>query len=331
MALHVSLAPFQGITGKDYRRAFVQHFPGLDAVYAPFISGVHPQKPNPTKFTDVLPRLLTNVQTVPQFVSTDSQEVIAIGKLLYDHGYEHINWNMGCPFSRLANKMRGCGILPYPDEINRLLDKIIPDLPLKLSIKCRLGYRKNDELFHVLEVFNDYPLHKVIIHPRTGNQLYKGDVHLGVFGDCAKISKHKVVYNGDIYHAKRFVELQEMFPQTDHWMVGRGALINPFLPAEMKGVKPTDIEKRKLLKGFHDNLMQDMSEFCKHEKKLLGQLKAVWYYLSGAFSGGENLFQSLKVCADSHSYINFVDEMLQLPFANHNQTEWYWKNGLKHV
>lgn len=331
MNSNISLAPFQGITTKVYRNAFARHFPGLDRVFAPFISGVHPEKVNLSVFEDVLPFRENEVETIPQFVSIDHREVIAIAATLADAGYEHINWNMGCPFSRLANKKRGCGILPFPDTIRTLLDEIMTGIPVKLSIKTRLGYRNADELGKVLQVLNDYPIHELIIHPRIGLQRYKGDTNPEGFARYMELSRIPVTYNGDIYHATRYNELQARFPAVKSWMVGRGALINPFLPAQIQGISLSDSEKRERIAGFEQEVFSGIQNRVNNEKKLMGQMKAVWYYMNGVFSGGKQYFQGLKVCEDSRSYRKFADDIVQLPFASDEEIETYWKLGLKHI
>lgn len=331
MMLNISLAPFQGITTKVYRNAFARHFPGLDRAFAPFISGVHPEKVNLSKFDDVLPVNENVITTIPQFVSINSQEILAIAEALADNGYTHINWNMGCPFSRIANKMRGCGILPYPDTVRKLLDEIMPKIPLKLSVKTRLGYRHPGELTHLLPVLNDYPLHELIIHPRIGTQRYKGDADAKAFAAYLQSSRIPVTYNGDIYHATRFGSLQSGFPQLQSWMVGRGALINPFLPAQIKGIPLDEKQKRACMTGFHNEVFNGIQMRVRNEKKLTGQMKAVWYYMHGVFSGGKHLFRSMKVCEDPQSYCKFAQEMMQLPFATDDEIENHWKDELKHI
>ncbi len=331
MTSNISLAPFQGITTKVYRNAFARHFPGIDRVFAPFISGVHPEKVNLSLFDDVIPVEENPVETIPQFVSIDSKEVLAVAATLAGEGYDHVNWNMGCPFSRLANKQRGCGILPFPDTIRFLLDDIMPQIPLKISIKTRLGYRSPDELEKVLEVFNDYPIHELIIHPRIGLQRYKGDTNPEGFARYLQMSRIPVTYNGDIFHATRYRELQSRFPSVKSWMVGRGALINPFLPAQMKGIHLTDSEKRERITAFGEEVFSGIGNRVKNEKKLMGQMKAVWYYMNGVFSGGIQYFHAMKVCEDSQSYRKFADDLIQLPFASDNEIENYWKHGLKHI
>lgn len=331
MPLYISLAPFQGITGKVYRNAFARHFPGLDDVYAPFISGLHPDKVPLSKFSDVLPVKDHAILTVPQFVSVNAAEIIAIAQTLEQEGYIHINWNMGCPFSRIAHKKRGCGILPYPDTIRVLLDEIMPRIPLALSIKTRLGYYNPDEIFKVIEVLNEYPVHRLIIHPRIGLQRYKGDTRPKVFGQCLSLSKIPLVYNGDIFHVSRYRQLQALFPDTTQWMVGRGALINPFFPSQIKGIILDEKDKTERIKAFHQELFEGLIVPGLPEKKILGRMKAVWYYLHGLFLGGKQYFEAMKVCEDSQSYTKFAQSLMQLPLASDEEIEHHWKFGLKHV
>ncbi len=331
MSVQLSLAPFLGITSKIYRNTFARHFQGLDQVYAPFISGVHPEKANISKFSDVLPFDQNMVSTVPQFISTDAREVLAVAHILKEEGYKRINWNMGCPFSRLANKKRGCGILPYPDEIKRMLDVVMPSIALELTIKTRLGYYQVTELPKVIEVFNQYPLKELIIHPRTGTQLYTGKTHLDQFAYCLSLSTIPVTFNGDIYHSRRYNELQQAFPGVKSWMLGRGVLINPFLASQIKGIEPDQEQKREAIIAFHQEYFTRLEESATNQRKMLGQMKAIWYYMSGLFSNGKQFFDAMKVCQDRKSYLNFAQELLQQPFATNDEIEYYWMNYLKHV
>lgn len=152
------LAPFQGITDKIYRNAFASNFGGVDKMYTPFVSGTGTSMIKPSKLKELLPVDENIISTIPQIISTNAKEILLFAQSMLNHGYDHINWNLGCPFSRLANKKRGCGILPFPDELKKLLDEFFPQLSIGFSIKTRLGYYKPDEIYKVIEVFNDYPL-----------------------------------------------------------------------------------------------------------------------------------------------------------------------------
>lgn len=331
MSIQLSLAPFKGLTQKEYRNAYVRYFPGLDKVFAPFISGVHAEKVNLSKFADLMPVNPNDIETIPQFVSVDADEIIAIAETFASLGYKEINWNMGCPFSRIANKMRGCGILPYPDQIRSMMDRIMAVIPVKLSVKTRLGYHKNDELPRVIKVLNDYPVSELIIHARIGKQLYAGKTDPESFLHCAAISKIPVTYNGDIYHADTFKKMQKSFPTINSWMVGRGALINPFLPSQIKKIDFDESEKRKRLHAFHNEVFESLQAKIANERKLIGQMKAIWYYMHGIFDGGKQLFNELKVCKDRRSYLTFAERFFELPFADNAAIENHWMQGLKQV
>ena len=331
MSIRISLAPFQGITGKDYRNAYARHFPGLDCVYTPFVSGVHPEKLNPVKFRDMLPRKNNVIETVPQLLSNEPAEIIAAAKFLKEEGYNHINWNMGCPFSRLANKKRGCGILPYKDEIRKMLDLIMPEIPEKLSIKTRLGYKSHNELQGLIHIFNEYPIHELIIHPRIGTQLYSGDVNLDGFEKVLTESKIPVSYNGDIYHASRYRQLQQRFPGINSWMIGRGALINPFLAAQMKGIVLSENEMRTQIMAFYKELLQVTQQRISKPVRQLGFMKAVWYYMSGLFVEGMQYFDKIKVCRNMEEFYRAAEILLSQPFAGEQEIEEHFRFKLKHL
>ncbi len=322
---HLLFAPFKGLTDRIYRNALARNFGGFDQMYAPFISGFGGKRINPSKLSDVVPIEGNLPRMVPQFISTDANEIILLGKTLQQYGYEHINWNLGCPFSRIAIKKRGCGILPYPDELYKILDEVFKVFPIKLSIKTRLGYFEPTEIYNVLGVLNQFPLELLIIHPRTGTQLYSGDVNLLGFGECIEKSTNKIAYNGDIYHAKQLHFLQKRFPSVNHWMLGRGALLNPALAMEISN-QPVDQKARKL-KEFLDEILEENLKASKNPYRVVGYMKAVWFYLSGSFENPQVVFNSIKKAVDLETYIKFAEEALKASFATTEEIERYYKNG----
>ncbi len=296
-------------------------------MYSPFISGAGNSKINPSKLADVIPINENLAETVPQFTSTDAKEILLLGKTLEQYGYEHINWNMGCPFSRIANKKRGCGMLPYPDELNRILEEVFRDFPIKLSIKTRLGYFKPTEIERVLDILNQYPLELLIIHPRIGTQLYSGEVNLNGFEKCIEKSVNTIAYNGDVYHLDRFNYLQKRFPTINHWMLGRGVLLNPALAMEIGGNPLIESEKRKRLKAFLDEIMQESLNANKNPSSIVGYMKALWFYLSGTFENPNYTFDSIKKANDVNTYLQLANKALEAPIAAPEAIENYYRTG----
>ncbi len=318
------MAPFRGITHWAWRNAFARHIGGCDELFAPFISGSGTEKVHPGKLVDILPVEKNLAPTIPQVISTNADEIALLGNTLADQGYEELNWNLGCPFARIANKKRGCGMLPYPELLNDILEKVFSKINIGLSVKTRLGYHHPEEIFKAMEVLNNYPLSRIILHPRTGRQGYKGQANPAGFARCLQMSKHPLVYNGDIFNATQFNKLRSAFPQQAAWMVGRGALMNPFLPAELKGICFDDDEKRKKLEAFHFELWYHACGHHGQEARALGSMKAVWHYMAGIFADAKAVFTHIKRAKTREAYLAAVDSALQADFAGEEQLERYF-------
>ena len=141
------LAPFQGITGMVFREIYTKHFKGIDKLFTPFFTGIY-KKTNLTTRSDELHEIHHNhVQLVPQILSKDAEEIIRFASYCHEIGFKEINWNLGCPYPRVANKKRGSGMLPYPDMVLEIFEKLNGKINTRLSVKCRLGYNTSDEIF----------------------------------------------------------------------------------------------------------------------------------------------------------------------------------------
>ena len=240
------LAPMQGLTELLFRRVLQRSYPNaFDYAVSPFLSLTHGNLHNADKkIEDVLPQLnVGSIPVVPQLLGHEADEFIALSNRLFDLGYTEVNWNMGCPMRRVAGKHRGSGILPYPDEVKNLLDKIIPKLKPHLSVKVRLGYYSSDEIDDIIPVLNDFPLKDITVHPRIGKQGYLGYPDLNKFTEILSSIRHKVIYNGDICSVFDYKKIRTRFPQVKDVMIGRGALYNPLLPMQIRQQCPEDFNE----------------------------------------------------------------------------------------
>ncbi len=305
------MAPLKGITDSLFRQLYVRHFPGIDRAVAPF---VNPQKTPryPDKLiADLLPEKNHGLPLVPQALNTDAEGFIALGDRLHDFGYEELNWNLGCPVKMVAGKKRGSGRLPHPDKIIDLLEQILPKLKPALSIKMRLGYQSHQEALALLPRLEPLPLTEIILHARLGVQLYKGQVNLDHFDLCRKNTSHQLVYNGDLVSFDDFTSFSSRFQPLNRWMIGRGLLINPFLPAEIKGIGISSEERREKLQLFHDDLYHELKERLSGPGHLLGRMKQVWIYYIHAFPGKEKLLKKITRAPSEKSFLKAVDTVLE--------------------
>ncbi|MFO7570243.1 MAG: tRNA-dihydrouridine synthase family protein [Smithellaceae bacterium] len=306
----IYLAPVQGITDRIYRNIFPAYFKGVDLAIAPFISSSKKMKSENNVLRDLSPDRNTGIPTWPQIMSSKPEDFTQLANRLYDIGYRTVNWNLGCPFPMVVKKGRGAGMLCYPDRIASFLEKAMPALKPALSIKLRLGLTYPDEIFELIPVFNRFALEELIIHPRTGGQMYEGDVDLDTFEQCLTLSKHRVVYNGDINSAVKFERLRQRFLSVDRWMIGRGLLENPFLAEEIKfHTQKSYSEKVEIIRAFHDRLFAEYSQILSGPSHITNKMKEIWTYLGGFFENSEKIQKRIKKTHHRDHYVDVVNRV----------------------
>lgn len=301
----LQLAPLHGITNRVFRNVFAKHFAGFDSAMAPFVLSVHASDARGTHFKDLLPEYNTRLPLVPQILGNDAQGFVGTAQLIAELGYTEVNWNLGCPYPMVTNKRRGAGLLPYPHLVRQFLETVCAKLPVSLSVKLRLGLAHAREILEIMPVLNDFPLARIIIHPRIGSQLYAGAVDLEGFSAAAALSVHPVMYNGDIRNVDFFETLQQRFPFVDGWMIGRGAISNPFLSGLLKGVAmPADVVAR--FRAFHDELYFSYREVLEGQKHVLDKMKELWTYFGRSLTAGAEAYKSLAKAMTFPAYESAV-------------------------
>ena len=326
----LSLGPFQGITDATFRNVFKQHFEGIDKFYTPFFTGIHKEDHAKNLQGEEIDPRCNDVETLtPQILSTDAEEILRFAKQCQQLGYKEINLNMGCPFPRVANKKRGCGLLPYPDKVEDMLQRVFQDIDIKFSVKCRLGYFNPDEIDSIIQIFNKFPLSELIIHPRIGKQLYKGEADVERFKAFIPYINPPLVYNGDIVSVESFERIREQVRPVNQFMLGRGLLANPFLAEDIKAsviasetrqssnkalhldcfvvpprndAKPVSdnciaslaMTKTERLHNYVLDLYEDRLRHAGGSPKVLGRMKELWSYLMNSFEEPQTVWRKIK-------------------------------------
>ena len=257
------LAPMQTYTDFHFRNAYSRHYSGIDAAVSPFITLTNSAKGLAKKAIDVLPANNETMPVIPQILGNDAALFIEMAHVLGDWGYDKLNWNLGCPDKSIIRKKRGAGLLPYPDLLRELLEKTIPSVSQKLSVKIRLGVNNAEEIFKLVQVFNDCPLEYIIIHPRTARQMYNGVIHHDVMQECLRLFKHEIIYNGNIFSLDDFKHVRQLYPSINKWMIGRGVFYEPMLPSIIQDGK--QISKEEAAVKFLSFLLALYDESAKRQ------------------------------------------------------------------
>jgi tRNA-dihydrouridine synthase B len=307
--LHSS--PLQGFTDFRFRNAFQNFFGGIDQYMAPYIR-VNPKlEIKAASKRDLLPANNRSLDLIPQVITRDAGEFIFLANYVQKLGYKELNWNLGCPYPMVAKRGMGSGLLNMPGKIDEILNRVSAETDIRVSIKMRLGYESPKEIFHVLPVLEKYPLANITIHPRIGKQLYKGEVDLKTFEACIGLSSHTLFYNGDITSVRRFREMKERFPAITHWMIGRGLIADPFLPAMIKADNPVYPENRyQVFSSFHDTLFSSYEEALSGPKHLLMKMYSFWEYFIHSFPSSPKGLKTIKKAQNIPVYREAVKQII---------------------
>lgn len=274
-------SPLQSYTDAVYRQAHARFFGGVDCYYSPFARVEHGEIRR-KDLRDIAPEANTGLHLIPQLIAPDAPTAARLLTLFAETGWQEANLNLGCPFPLLARRHNGAGILPHPDEVERLLVPLCEQFPqLRLSVKLRLGWDDASECLALLPLFNRLPLADITLHPRLGRQQYKGTVDLDGFRAFYDRCEKPLFYNGDLLTPSDISRLREAFPRLSGVLLGRGLLARPSLALEyIRGRALEQEEMRNALRGMHDELFRRYSEQLQGgDHQVLAKMKTLWDYL----------------------------------------------------
>lgn len=314
----LSLAPFQGITDVVYRNVFKKHFRGIDTYYTPFFTGIQKDNSKSLRGEEISPEFNDVNTTVPQILSNTAEEIVRFANQCKSMGYPEFNLNMGCPFPRVANKTRGCGLMADPDRTIKMLNEVFEHIDgIKFSIKCRLGYYSDEEIYAFVDTFNTLNFSEIIIHPRIGKQMYTGEASLEKFNALVPLINKPLVYNGDIFTTDRYNSILSSFSffsiLSFDIMLGRGLLTDPFLAEEIKNIDNQQ-DKKQRLHNFVVDLYVARLHHAGGSPKIIGSMKELWKYMLNIFDDPQNVWRKVKKVNHLDEYEDSVEKI----FNEHN-------------
>lgn len=283
------LAPMEALTGYIFRNAYRDFFGDADRYFTPFIAS---KKLSSKEKNDVIPEHNVGMDVIPQILTNKAEEFCYIANRLKEYyGYDEVNLNLGCPSGTVVAKNRGSGFLRVLPELREFLDVICTKCNTKISIKTRTGVDDSDSFGVIIELYNDYPLSELIIHPRCRKDGYSGSPDLDAFQIAVRNSKHSLCYNGDIKTVSDYNRIIQNFPSVEKIMCGRGLLANPGLFGEIKGKAETD---KETIRCFAKEICKGYCEIMSGDRNVLFKMKELWIYLAQNFESPEKLVKKIR-------------------------------------
>lgn len=276
--MEIHFAPLQGYTDSIFRKLHAEIFGGVDKYYTPFIRVERGdfRKKDIRELPDE-----TELCTIPQIIaSTKPEDIEKMVAMLEEKGYKEVNINMGCPFPMIAKHGMGSGLLADKEAVKAMIKVLEAHPSMQFSLKTRLGYDNENQIFEMTDIINSFPFTEVTMHPRIAKDQYSGDINHQKFAEFAKVCKHPLIYNGDVTTLDDINKISTVSPTLKGIMIGRGLLMNPALASEYKnGVIMSDKEKKDKSKQLIKKLFTQCEELMNGEEQSVAHVKAYFEYL----------------------------------------------------
>lgn len=229
------LAPMAGFTDRAMRH--ICHRYGAEIGVSEMISA------KALLFSDKKTLALSRIEkedgpTILQIFGKEPQTIAsAIEKLCTTFGETPpigIDINMGCPVPKIFKNGEGSALMREPRLIEEIVRSARSVCPLPISVKLRLGVDEDHK--NVLECALSAERGGatfVAIHGRTRTQMYSGSADWESIKNVKSALHIPVIANGDVTSGEDAKAILRI-TRADGLMVGRSAIGNPFLFAEIR-------------------------------------------------------------------------------------------------
>jgi tRNA-dihydrouridine synthase B len=230
-------------------------------------------------------------------------------------GASLVDINMGCPAKRVVAGACGSALMKEPDLAQELVRAVVDAVPanVPVTVKHRAGWdqlHKNAPEFACAMV--EAGAKMITVHGRTRTQGFSGTSDPEIIRLVREaVPRHiPVVGNGDVKTLEQYLELREK-TGCDAVMIGRGALGNPWLFAQIREVvagrplpPPPSVEERLRVFSRHLDLLCNF----KSGPKLIHEVrKACAWYAKGLY-GANAIRQEIWKIRDADAIIARVHD-----------------------
>lgn len=230
----VILAPMEGVTDAPMRALLTEHGNYLFCV-SEFIR-VTDQIPPASVFRKHIPELTEGAVTpsstpiVVQLLGGNSERLAESALRAVALGAKGIDLNFGCPAPTVNRHDGGATLLKFPKRLYEIVSTVRQRVPasIPVSAKLRLGWNNPDDIFENIESVARAGASWATIHARTRMQGYAKPVFWDHIRRVRELKLLPIIANGDIWNYEEFLKCYEL-TGCEHYMIGRGAVGNPFL------------------------------------------------------------------------------------------------------
>ncbi|MGE5343988.1 MAG: tRNA dihydrouridine synthase [Candidatus Omnitrophota bacterium] len=228
-------------------------------------------------------------QLIQLFGWEPSQFADAVSFIENETPFSGVDLNMGCPAGKVVRKGGGAALLKDPLKAASIIREIKTHTRLPITVKLRLGFNTVN-ILDMLQAIDGEGADAVTVHFRLRSEGYSGNANWEYAPIIREQLKEKALFigNGDI---KTAAEAKEKLNRVDCVMIGRGAVINPFIFAEMAGIDPAGFDTRRMV--FH---VLELIETYYHPMFHLSRFKAYARFLFSNRQNSKKIRQHIYSC-----------------------------------
>lgn len=274
---YLLLAPMEGVGDRAFRKAMAT-IGGFDEAVTEFISV--PANAHVESLSKVYdPLELGSIPLAAQIMGADPSLMASMAKTLAKRKAPRIDINCGCPSNTVTGRGAGSSLLKDPTSLYDMAKTVVSAVSTPVTLKMRSGYEDISLFQENLLAAESSGVRFITLHPRTKIEGYKPPARWDLIAQAKKTVRIPVIGNGDITSLEKALLLLEQ-TGCDALMIGRGAIMNPFLFHEIKahfaGTSYTPCYET--LQRYLEVFLQESASRVQ-EKGLLGKLKQLMSFL----------------------------------------------------
>lgn len=235
------LAPMEGVVDWVIRDILTS-IGGIDQCVTEFIRVTERLLPNEV-FYRYCPELYTNSKTragtpvYVQLLGGDPGPLAENAALAAELGAAGIDLNFGCPAKTVNRHDGGAVLLKCPERIETIVAAVRKAVPpsIPVTAKIRLGFESPEICIDNAQAAQAGGASHLTVHCRTKMDMYRPPAYWEWIPRIKEKTSIPLIANGEIWSVNDFSKCATV-TSCDLFMIGRGALCNPYLFRQIKGL-----------------------------------------------------------------------------------------------
>lgn len=313
------LAPMEGVTDWAMRDLLTE-VGGIDQCVTEFLRVTDTLMPH-SVFEKNCPELKTGSRTrsgTPVFIQLlggQAEPLAANAARAAEMGALGIDLNFGCPAPTVNRHDGGATLLKHTDRIYKIVKTVRDAVPagVPVTAKIRLGFDDPSACLENAKAIEEAGATWLTVHCRTKTDGYKPPAYWEWIPRLKEATKIEIVTNGEIWTVDDFTKCHST-AQTPSYMVGRGALRNPFIFKKIKETlkaqpASSELTVRELVPKFYESSVL----YGKHETFAVARTKGWLKQLSLSNPEFESIFEEVKVLTQGPEFKKALYRRLETP------------------